>query len=105
MTLIINMGDYWVETFHSARANIGPSGHSSSLFNLDKPGRLVGVSACLDCSTQAGADGGLLSLMVVDTLNQELVYGYRLVTLRLRKFNSSPNTISIGANVMVILRR
>jgi len=104
MPVIIDMGDYWIESHFINHGFVGNGLGSNVVFSLDKPGRVVGVSDLLSLESAAPAASLNWQVTKADTTAID-VYGEELTQLESRVRNDSGIGLTITKIIMVFLKR
>jgi len=104
MTKVFDVGDFWIETFNFDRVNLINASQTDDV-TLDKPGRIVGISASIDSDETPPADARNLSVLCKQTDDSEISYGDALTQLRIYRANSSGMATDVGAHIIVFLKK
>lgn len=104
MVVILDLGDFWIETFIVARAAIAANTVSGAQVILTKAGRFVGGSVSLDTNFAASTDDISCS-MATDPANAEITYGLALTAIQVKRVNNTAAPITFGVKVVLFLRK
>lgn len=100
---IFDNGDMWIETHIIPRAAI-PNGTTQIVIVLDKPGRFVGASVCIDSSETAAIVDNCDTIIVADALT-ELTYGESITQMRVLLQNSAGGAVTFGAKLLLFMKK
>ena len=104
MTLVFDLGDFWIEVFEIARSTLIASEIIPTNFTLTKPGRYLSVINSVDFSGPAGSANDLFSY-ATNTDDTELIYGQALTEIRLTRYNTVASNRTFGARMIVLMRK
>jgi len=103
MVLICQGVNWWIESFHVARASIADQAERSTTHTLERAGIFLGGSATLDHDiTPASVTG--LSMVLRASDNSELVIGESVISVESVVMNDSGSALVVGENVLVFMR-
>jgi len=100
MTLIIDMGDWWIEYHHVARSTVVPLAFQNVVITLDRPGHFMGGSVVADADNGV-VQGNNLTNGIGAT---ELFVGTSIVSVRASGQNVAPGDVELGLHVLVFMR-
>jgi len=101
MTVIVDMGDYWIESILITRAARGFPVDAVDI-TLTKPGRFVGGAVTADADAAGIVDGRFVMTMC-QTNNALLAYGTAISQVRIIFAGNADRVI--GAHILIFLRR
>lgn len=93
MTIMLDMGNFWIEYHLGPLVNVANGANYNKSVNLDRPGHVVGAVPfhCVDQTN--GTSGSIIS----DTLGNPIAYGTQLTSVSIICANNS----GIGGNVQM----
>jgi len=104
MTVVAQGNNWWIESFHVARASIADQAERSTTHTLERAGVFLSGSATMDHDIVASAVSGL-SLVLRASDNSELVIGENMSSLESVFMNDSGGSKTAGETVFVLLRK
>lgn len=106
MAVIFTNGDFWIEAFSIARGNVASGGVVSSVFTLDRPGRFIAIATALDVDGLSAAALAQVGEYVLNNAGgAAFAYGDAITAIRLTRWNQNAGGVSIGAHVVIFLRK
>jgi len=104
MPVVAQGNQWWIESFHVARANIASQAERVTVHTLERPGVLIGGSATLDHDIAPNVVSGM-SLVLRNTDDSELVLGSNITALESVVMNDSGGGLTTGETVLILLRK
>jgi len=103
MAVVAQGNNWYIESFHVARAAIADQAERATTHTLERAGVLIGGSATMDHDIVASAVTGL-SLVLRETDSTELVIGANITTIQSVFMNDSGGSKTVGETVLILLR-
>jgi len=98
--LVLNMGDWWMESHTESGVSTAGGAIYAAVFNLLKPGRFVGVGACIN-----GNISNASGVLVVKGDGSRLAYGDAIDDIRINITNETAGPLDVGVHFIVFLKR
>lgn len=103
MVVVAQGNNWYIESFHVARATITNGNERATTHTLEKPGILLGGSATMDADVATSLTAGM-SLILRSTDDSEIVIGENITALESLFQNDTGASISVGETVLILLR-
>jgi len=104
MPVVAQGTQWWIETFHVARASIADQAERVNAHTLERPGVYLGGSATMSYDLSASLVGGL-AITMRNTDNSALVRGQNISAFESVISNDTGASASVGNIVFIILRK
>jgi len=105
LTIIFELGnEFWIETFHILRANIGAGGNRVTNTTLERAGFFLGGGVCIDTATFDTTVLATQNATMQQLDDTELIVGTRITGVRTRESNDDAGVVLRGLNVFILMR-
>jgi len=104
LTLVFDLGDFWIEVFEIARSLLVGNEIISTNFTLTKPGRFLSAITAVDAALPSGSADDIHAFGT-NTDDSELVYGQAMTVIRMTRVNSAGANRTFGSRIMILMRK